>query len=152
MPEKKPNQLARVVAVLGLIAAFLAVAITVVTTSSSDGGDGGDDRERAEGEPTSKKGERALERGVWVVGEGDTLVSIAKETGLEVDQLEELNPEIDPQALSPGEKVSLLEASSDGEGGGSSAGGGGEDTITEGSGIGDEGPTGQATETDGFSD
>jgi LysM repeat protein len=151
MPEKKPNQLARVVAVLGLIAAFLAVGVTVVTTSSSDGGDDDGKRERAEGDPTSKKGKRALERGVWVVGEGDTLVSIAEETGLDVNQLEELNPEIDPQVLSPGAKVSLLEASSVGDGDGS-GGRGGEDTITEGSGIGDEGPTGQATETDGFSD
>lgn len=151
MPEKKPNQLARVVAVLGLIAAFLAVGVAVVTTSFSDGGDGGDEREQAEGDPTSKKGKRALARGVWVVGEGDTLVSIAEETGLEVDQLEELNPGIDPQALSPGEKVSLLEASTDGDG--DSAGGRDEvPTITEGSGIGDEGPTGQATETDGISD
>lgn len=105
MPERKPNQLARLIAVLALLGAFAAVAWTIATT--------GEDNDRGErkgqittNEPTPE-GERALERGFYVVKEGDTLAQIADNTGLEVDQLEELNPNLDPQTLSPGEKVRL---------------------------------------------
>lgn len=148
MPEKKPNQFARVVAVLGLIAASLAVGVTIATTSSDGGGDG-DDTKKADGKGATKKGERALERGVWVVGEGDTLVSISEATGIDLDDLVALNPEVDPQTLSPGQRISLREAAGGAEGDDSGSGQETVDTITEGSGIGDEGPTGDTTETSG---
>lgn len=154
MPERKPNQIARVMAVLGLLVAFGAVVLIVSTTSESD--DGGNDRTDAENASQTgpgKKGERALEEGVWVVGEGDTLVSISEVTGIDLDELVALNPDIDPQALSPGQRISLREgADEDGSGSGDDTTTS-EDTITEGSGIGDEGPTGQdTTETsDSFS-
>ena len=153
MPEKKPNQFARFVAVIGLIAAFLAVAATIATTTSDDGDDD-DDPAKEQGQAT-KKGERALDRGFWRVGEGDTLVSIADETGIDITQLEELNPNIDPQTLSPGDRVQLLETVDDDSsgGGGGSSGSLDDEVPAEGSGVGDEGPTGQATETDSsFSD
>jgi LysM repeat protein len=150
MPERKPNQLARIVAVVGLIAAFMAVAATVFTSESSDSGDG-DKSEKERGDAT-KAGERALERGFWKVQEGDTLDSIAAKTGIDVSELEALNPGIDPQALTPGERVFLLDSARPGAGGGGSGGFGDEGASTEGSGVGDEGPTGQATETDGFAD
>ncbi|HEX2358318.1 MAG TPA: LysM domain-containing protein [Solirubrobacterales bacterium] len=147
MPERKPNQVARVLAVLGLLAAFGAVIVMVATSDGSDDGNGDDgDRDKNAKTGPTKKGERAIERGVWVVGDGDTLVSISEETGIDLDELVALNPEIDPQSLSPGQRISLREGAIDGDG--SSADGGtttNEDTITEGSGIGDEGPTGTGT-------
>ena len=131
---------------LGLLAAFGAVILMVATSGGSDdGGNGdGDGDKRTKTGPT-KKGESSIDRGVWVVGEGDTLVSISEETGIDLDQLVELNPDIDPQALSPGQRISLREgAIEDGSGsdGDTTTNG---DTITEGSGIGDEGPTGTGT-------
>lgn len=146
MPERKPNQFARFVAVIGLIAAFAAVAATIATTSSDSGDDDGRDEKAAR---ATKQGRRALERGFWRVGEGDTLAQIAQETGIEVSQLEELNPRIDPQRLSPGDKVRLLEADeASGSGGSGSTGSDAEEVSPQGSGVGDEGPTGQATETE----
>ncbi len=136
MPDRKPNYFARVLAVLALITAFMLVVFTLVTTdgSSDDGGD--DDSETTEKGPT-RKGERALESGVWVVGEGDTLVSISEETGIDIDELTELNSDIDPQTLSPGQRIKLDESA----GSGSSSGGEDQTPGPDGTGVGDEGPT-----------
>ncbi len=38
---------------------------------------------------------------------GDTLSSISLDTGVSVDRLQELNPNVDVQALQPGERLKL---------------------------------------------
>ena len=103
--RKKPNQIARVLAVFALLGAFVLV---IATIAGSGGGDNGKDKTGTAGQtgPTSK-GERAVNDGVWVVEEGDTLVSISEQTGIDLDQLVELNPDIDPQALIAGQRISL---------------------------------------------
>ena len=108
MPERQPNQFARVVAVVALVAAFVLVTFTLFTAGGdSDGNNSGDGSGEVQiGEPT-REGERALERGFYVVEDGDTLAQIAADTGLELDELVELNPELDPQALIAGEQVRL---------------------------------------------
>jgi LysM repeat protein len=131
MPERKPNQIARVAAVLGLLAAIIVVGATVATSGGgSDNADEGGGDETTKGGPTAK-GERAVEAGVWIVDEGDTLVSISEQTGIDLDVLVELNPEIDPQALSRGQRIALTAELPDEQA--STAA----DVITEGSGIGD---------------
>ena len=40
---------------------------------------------------------------------GDTLGAIAEKTGVDVEKLQELNPELDPQALVSGQKIKLRE-------------------------------------------
>lgn len=149
MPQREPNQFARAFAVLGLITALLVVAYTIATWGGND--DAGDGDGGSEQSGTSKKGERALEEGVWIVGEGDTLVSISEATGVDLDELVELNPAIDPQALSPGQRIVLSPDRADE--GDSSGGITNDDVPTEGSGVGDEGPTGAdttETSTDSF--
>jgi hypothetical protein len=106
MPERRTNYVARVLAVLALAAALVLVAVTI-TTSGGDSDDGDDSETTAEQSGTTKKGQRALDKGVWIVREGDTLVSISAETGIELDELVELNPDIDPQVLATGQRVSL---------------------------------------------
>ena len=110
MPERQPNQMARVAAVIALTAAFVLVTFTLFTAGTDDGGDsgngGGGNGDAVVGEPT-REGEKALARGYYVVQEGDTLAQIAQDTGLELDELVELNPELDPQALIAGERVKL---------------------------------------------
>lgn len=142
MPESKSNPIARVLAVVALVAGFLLVVVTIATSGGGDGGDddnGGD--EQAEESSVTRKGERALEEGVWIVGEGDTLVSISEETGVDLDELVELNPDIDPQAVIPGQRISLREGAAPGPDtdAGSSPG-------ADATGIGDEGPTGTGDE------
>ena len=112
MPERKTNYFARVVAVFALLGAFVLVIATIATSGGDGDGDGdGDGTEATAGNtgPT-KKGERALEDGVWVVEDGDTLVSISEATGIDLDELVELNSDIDPQALIAGQRISLRSA------------------------------------------
>lgn len=46
-------------------------------------------------------------RKTYVVRSGDTLSSIAIETGVPVGRLQSLNPDIDVQALQPGQRLKL---------------------------------------------
>ncbi len=43
----------------------------------------------------------------YVVRRDDTLSAISERTGIAVEELERLNPVLDPQALSPGERIRL---------------------------------------------
>jgi LysM repeat protein len=106
MPEYKPNPVARIVAVLALIAALLGFVLLVATTGSDDGDNGGTTNPTEQTGP-SKAGDRAVQRGVWVVHEGDTLAQISEETGIDVDELLQLNPDLDPQALIQGQRIAL---------------------------------------------
>ena len=119
MSQGKPNYVARAVAVLALFAAFVAVIATIVTNGGDD--DNGDSETTAEQTGITKKGEKAVEEGVWVVEEGDTLVAIAKVTGIDLDELVALNSDIDPQALITGQRISLRPGQ---------AGGGDDDSTT----------------------
>ena len=106
MPEYKPNPVARLAAVLALVAAVLVFIVLIATTGSDEGDNGGTER-RTEQNGPSKAGDRAVERGVWIVHEGDTLAQISEETGLDVDDLLQLNPDLDPQALIQGQRIAL---------------------------------------------
>ena len=107
MPERRTNQLARIGALIGLVAAFLLVVIVIATTSGdSDNGDG-DETTKLEAKGPSAKGRKAVQAGVWIVREGDTLTEISKQTGIEIDDLVDLNPDADPQALISGQRINL---------------------------------------------
>lgn len=43
----------------------------------------------------------------WTVRRGDSLAVIAARTGLSIDQLQAYNPNVDPLALTPGERLNL---------------------------------------------
>ena len=45
----------------------------------------------------------------YTVKSGDTLGSISEKTGIPVEQLQELNPQLDPQQLVSGQKIKLRE-------------------------------------------
>jgi LysM repeat protein len=106
MPDYKPNPVARIAAVLALVAAILAFVVLVGTTGSDEGDKGGTGTQAEQSGP-SKAGARAVQRGVWIVHEGDTLAQISEETGLDVDELLQLNPDLDPQALLQGQRIAL---------------------------------------------
>lgn len=122
MTERRPNQIARVLAVLALLAAFALVVATIATSGGGGGEESrGDAEATAAGSGPTREGRKALQEGVWVVREGDTLVAISEATGIDLDELVELNPDIDPQTLSSGQRISLRAGT---------AGGGGEATST----------------------
>jgi hypothetical protein len=109
MPDQRTSQTARVVAVAGLIGAFILV-IFVIATSGGGGDDNGDTSTgitRTGPDTTDPKVNKALEKGQWEVEEGDTLLGISNATGIDEDTLATLNPDIDPQALIPGQRLKL---------------------------------------------
>ena len=106
MPDHRPNPIARVAAVAALVAAFFLIVIVIASNGgSSDDEDDSPATEQSSG-PT-REGERAVDRGVWVVREGDTLAQISEETGIDVDEILAMNPDLDPQVLIQGQRIAL---------------------------------------------
>ena len=92
----------RLVALVALVAA--AIVLVIVVTSSlpeSDGGDAGGNR------AAKAKGEKGSGDKFYIVQPGDSLSTIAEKEGIELETLEQLNPDLDPQTLSTGQQVRL---------------------------------------------
>ena len=110
MPRRSP---ARFLAPLALVA-FL-VALAVVVSSSGDpatGGSGADasatpGRNAATQDSERTGNRRRTGRRTYRVRPGDTPSTIAERTGVSLEELEALNPDIDPQQLTPGQRLRL---------------------------------------------
>ena len=100
----------RLLAALALVAAVVAVAFVVTSSLDGKDEDGGkkkkDDAEVAGCKPEF---ENAKELGFYIVQQDDLLSLIAQRTCVEDEELARLNPELDPQALAPGQCVNLEE-------------------------------------------
>jgi LysM repeat protein len=122
MPTAKRTP-ARVLAPLAIVAFGIALLLIV---SSAGGGDDepsrsaaseqeqrdlelAKEKKRRQKTEESREGQGELPQSVYVVKSGDTLGSIAEKTGVPVEKLQELNPELDPQALVSGQKIKLRE-------------------------------------------
>ena len=105
---------ARLLAPAALVATFLAFFIVI------GGGGGGDDESKVDSggskpaatTPANQSSDdsssmKSSSSKRYTVKPGDTPSSIAEEAGIPLERLLELNPDIDPQALSPGQKLKL---------------------------------------------
>ena len=104
MNERSSSTLPRLIAPLAILAAAVALVIVVGTSLDLSGGGsvGSGSTVEAPAEPVQTGvGKR------YVVKPGDSLSTIAEETGVPVDELVVLNPDLDPQALSSGASVKL---------------------------------------------
>ena len=119
MAERRAGPLPRVLAPIALaVAAVLFLAVIVGIVGGGGGGEStnkGAQREAQEaGAPTAAErreptAEPRTGRSTYTVKTGDTLGGISEETGVSVERLQELNPELDPQALVSGQKIKLRE-------------------------------------------
>jgi LysM repeat protein len=102
---------ARIVAPIALV--VVAIAFLMVVASSGTDGDDGDRRSETSGrtatEQTTERRPAPRRAATYTVKTGDTLGAIAEKTGLDVETLQNLNPELDPQALVSGQKIKLRE-------------------------------------------
>ena len=106
---------ARLLAPLALVAAALAVYL-VVRSELADGDPGTPTRPAAtttetrtsttSGASKSRSGSSKRPK-TYTVKPGDVLSGIAEKTGVSLSRLEELNPDVDPQALRSGQKLKL---------------------------------------------
>ena len=91
----------RLLALIALAAAAI-VLIVVVTSSLPDSGDDGKDGGAKQAKADKGSGDK-----FYIVQPGDSLSTIAEKENIDLDTLEELNPDLDPQALSTGQQVKL---------------------------------------------
>jgi LysM repeat protein len=101
VPYRSP---ARYLAPLALIAAFFAV-YTVVKPSSDEASD--EPASTQTTTTTAKKQASSPKRRSYTVKSGDVLSAIAESTGVPLERLLELNPDLDPQTLRSGQKIKL---------------------------------------------
>jgi LysM repeat protein len=100
---------ARFLAPLALVA--VVVALFVVVSSSLDKSSETAAPNTTSAQPTASpagKGKRQRKQPKrYTVKPGDTPSAIADKTGVPLEQILQLNPDLDPQALNPGERIRL---------------------------------------------
>ncbi len=67
------------------------------------------DRDADEHRDQEEGAGQAQKRKTYTVKSGDTPSGIAEKTGVSLDTLQELNPDLDPQTLAPGQRIRLSE-------------------------------------------
>jgi LysM repeat protein len=109
MPQH-PSSQARLIAPIALV--VVVIAFFGIVLSSGSGG-GGKDEGTSAGSQKKKRGKGRsnpkVGRSTYTVKTGDTLGTISAKTGVDVEKLQELNPQLDPQALVSGQKIKLRE-------------------------------------------
>ncbi len=113
MPENRRRRSPfRLLAPLALLLCVAAIAAVVFSSNVVDDGNTSESAsstpETAPNEQTSTEPKRPRRR-LYTVKLNDSLGAIAEKTGVPVERLEELNPELDPQALVVGQKIKLRE-------------------------------------------
>ena len=103
MKRKRP-WIARFLALIGLIAAIVAILVVASSTNLHSTSDHKGKQTKTHKEAQKKPRTTAKK---YVVKSGDTLTSIAHKTGLTLAELQALNPEVDPQTLIAGEVLKL---------------------------------------------
>lgn len=106
--EKRTSPAARIVATLALIGAVLAVVVVISSATDSgssqnaNGANGGGKAAKQQ-----KPKQPRTKAKTYVVQSGDTLIAISNKTGVSVEEILALNPEVDPQILIAGEELKL---------------------------------------------
>lgn len=101
--EKRTSAVARFVAALALVGAVLVVVVIVGAAMNDDSSP----QEQRTERPAKKQKQQRPKVETYTIETGDTLTSIAQETGVSVNRILELNPEVDPQILVAGETLKL---------------------------------------------
>jgi LysM repeat protein len=105
MARRSPARLLAPLALVGFVIALLVV----INGAGSDGGSektGAKPKATATATPTKKQKARQKRRR-YVVKAGDTPSGIAEKTGVPLSQILELNPDLDDQTLTVGDKLKL---------------------------------------------
>ena len=96
---------ARLAALLALVACGIAIYLVVMAFQDEGEGDSKNDKKgRSE---QSKQEKQAANATSYTVAAGDTLSAIAVETGVPEPKIERLNPDIDAETLNAGQILAL---------------------------------------------
>ena len=112
MPHHASRSPLRLLAPVSLVIFGVAFFAIILSSGSGDGGGSASSQtapRKARGGTHAGSSRQVRTRGSYTVKTGDTLAGIAARTGVPVERLQELNPELDPQALVSGQKIRLRE-------------------------------------------
>jgi LysM repeat protein len=111
MQGRRRRSAARLLAPLALVLAVVAVLLVVqASMDSDDSKDDSSSRTSTANETTTDNTTPTRRtRPTYTVKLNDTLGLISEKTGVSVERIEELNPELDPQNLIVGQKIKLRE-------------------------------------------
>ena len=103
---------ARLLAPLALVTFALALFIVVSSTTKDDGStpsarDSGQPAQSTASPDAQGGGKKRKPPRSYTVKTGDTPSGIAEKVNVPLDQIYELNPDLDPQTLTPGTKIKL---------------------------------------------
>lgn len=102
--KKRRSIIARLLAVLALIGAVVALVILIPPALKDNNGDS----KKSSNHPAKQQPkEHRTKAKTYVVQTGDTLIGIAHKTGVPIAEIRALNPEVDPQILIAGETLKL---------------------------------------------
>ena len=115
--SRSPGRLLAPIALVAFAIALFAVVVGSGSPDGSDGSAGGGSSETATGgdgvggdsETETTDEESTPARTFYTVKTGDTLAAISEAQGVPIERLQELNPDLDPQALVSGQKIRLKE-------------------------------------------
>jgi LysM domain len=99
---------------LAPLALLVVVAATVGVIAATTGSDGGGSEPQSTSRSAEKRKQQRQQRqrplrANYTVKLNDTLEGISEKTGVSVERLQELNPDLDPQSLVVGQKIKLRE-------------------------------------------
>jgi LysM repeat protein len=107
---------ARLLAPIALVAFVLAFVVVIASSGTSEDSDDGNGERVSQSEDVTTTttsddslNEPRVDATFYTVKTGDTLGGIAETVGVPITRLQELNPELDPQALVSGQKIRLRE-------------------------------------------
>lgn len=118
MDQRTRRSPARFLAPLALIAVLVAF-LAIVTGSGGNGGTATEDQTTPATQRSTtstsaktstaskKKAASKSSRRTYTVQAGDTLGGIADKTGVPLDRIEELNPNVDPHTMNAGQQIRL---------------------------------------------
>jgi LysM repeat protein len=95
---------ARLAALLALVACGVAIYLVVMAFTEEEGGGGSKNDKKGRSEQAKDHAAAATS---YTVAAGDTLSAIAVETGVPEPKLERLNPDIDAESLNAGQTLAL---------------------------------------------
>jgi LysM repeat protein len=102
----------RFLAPLALLVAVAATVGVIAASTGSDGGGGSEPQSTSRSAQQRKQQRQQRQRplrATYTVKLNDTLGGISDKTGVSVERLQELNPDLDPQGLVVGQKIKLRE-------------------------------------------
>ena len=119
MPDS-PGPNLRLLAPVAVGVFAVALIVVLITSGAFSGGGGGEsatssgssssaERRSERAERRRARRERSTGSATYTIEAGDTLGSIASDNDITVERIQELNPQLDPQALTAGQRIRLRE-------------------------------------------